>query len=86
MTNRDTKEGMMQAKILPLAAAISIVFLSGCMNSATMFYRSTATYQNSNLADIYTLSFYLPNDTEVGKYDKKITEFDIFDAINFSSN
>ena len=49
-------------------AAISILLLSGCLNSSTTFDRSTATYQSLNFANTYTLSCYLPKDTSLNYY------------------
>lgn len=56
----------MRSEVLLLFIAISSLFLSGCLNSATTpttFDRSSCTYQNLNLANAYTLSCYLPKDT-----------------------
>jgi hypothetical protein len=58
----------MRSKVLFLVVAISGVFMSGCLNSATTFDRSSSTYQNSNLANIYTLSFCIPKDTVLNYY------------------
>jgi hypothetical protein len=57
-----------RSEVLFLCVAMSIIFMSGCLNSAVTFDRSTATYQNSNLANMYTLSFNLPKDTVLNYY------------------
>ena len=60
----------MRFKVSTLFAAISIMLLSGCLNSTTttLFDRSTSTYQNLDFANTYTLSCYLPKETNMNYY------------------
>jgi hypothetical protein len=57
-------------KILPIAVTVSMMFLSGCLNSTNpiVFDRFASTYQNLDLGNAYTLSFYLPKDTSLNNY------------------
>lgn len=72
----------MRKEILPIAA-IAIVLISGCINSANTFDRSTSVLKDVKIGSNYMLTCHIPKDTSTNYYKSVESEANGYNLYGF---